>query len=717
MEFLSTEIIKLIADATGTDYKHTQETLKMMTSGDTIPFIARYRKERTGGMDEVKIEQIYKLKDKYTELAKRKIFILESINSQGKLTESLKEKINLTYDSTVLEDIYLPFKKNKKTKADIAREAGLEPLAKTIMSQRAQDPFFEARAFLNMTILSEEEAIVGAKNIIAEWIALDQHNREYLRVVMRKKGILSSKVNSKKKEMASKYRDYFDFQEPIFRCPSHRFLAMTRGENEGFLKLSIKIDDGAFIDYLNKKYVKSYNESANIIQEAIEDGYERLLFPSVETQVFNEFKEKADDEAIHVFGENARQLLLAPPLGQKRVMAIDPGFRTGCKVVCIDENANLVHHTTIYPNEPQRQTDESQYKLQTLVAQYQIQAIAIGNGTASRETKLFIDAIRWHEPVEIYVVSENGASIYSASAVAREEFPDHDVTIRGAISIGRRLMDPLAELVKIDPKSIGVGQYQHDVNQNKLKEHLDLVVASCVNKVGVNLNTASPHLLNYISGLGPTLAKNIVDYRKNNGEFRSIDELNKVPRLGKKAFEQAAGFLRIQNGDNLLDNTGVHPESYPIVFKMAKKLGVSLDKLLLDKHLQSQINPEEFITDLVGLPTIKDIMVELSKPGVDPRGKSKQFSFDDTVKSIDDLQTGMVLPGIITNLTDFGAFVDIGVKQDGLIHKSQIARKYVAKPSDFLKLGQEVRVQIMEVDNERGRINLSMLLQNTETEQ
>lgn len=701
--------LELISLGLGISQTSVKNTVALLMDGATIPFIARYRKEKTGSLDEVQVSDIQKQYKKLIELEDRKLSILASIEEQGKLTPELKAKIIGSYDANEVEDLYLPYKRKKKTKADVARENGLEPLAKTIMSQRGQDIDGAARRHINKNITTIQEAIQGAQDIIAEWVSEDQDVRERLRQTFRRSGAMHSKVAPKKKAEAEKYQDYFEFQEPLSRCPSHRYLAMMRGANESMLKIGISIDDDRALEMIDRKYIKSNGKEADIIADAISDSYKRLIFPSLETQILNEYKEKADDEAIKVFGENLKQLLLAAPLGQKSVLAIDPGFRTGCKVVCLDNNGNFVKYVTIFPHPPQNQAAETKEILKNLVYQYQIKAIAIGNGTASRETQAIVQEIDFDRKIEIFMVNESGASIYSASEAAREEFPDMDLTIRGAISIGRRLMDPLAELVKIDAKSIGVGQYQHDVHQGKLKENLDTTVSSCVNKVGVNLNTASKHILTYIAGLGPSIAKNIVEYRSANGDFTSIKELSKVPRLGNKAFEQAAGFLRIRDAVNPLDNTGVHPESYHIVDKMAKSAKLSVSDFIQNGEVRKAINVADFVSDSIGLPTLQDIMKELDKPGLDPRGEAKSFSFDDRVKSMSDLYEGLVLPGIVTNLTNFGAFVDIGVKQDGLLHISQITKKFIQNPAEVLSLQQELSVKIVSVDIERKRINLTLL--------
>lgn len=702
--------LELIIQSTGLTPQAVAKTLKLLDEGATIPFIARYRKEMTGGMDEVMIGEVFKMQKRLAELENRKQTILDAISEQGKLTEELRLRITDCYDSNELEDIYLPYKKRKKTRADLAREQGLEPLAKIIMSQRNQDIDHIASKYITDVVTNEDMAINGACDIIAEWVSEDQEVRDRLRIQFRKFAVIRSKVVAKKKEEAAKYQDYFDFAEPLARCPSHRFLAMMRGEAEGLLKTSLELDNERAVSMISRKYIRSQNcTEAPLIADAVEDSYKRLIFPAVETQIINEFREKADDEAIKVFGENLRQLLLAAPLGQRAVMAIDPGFRTGCKVVCLDANGDLLHYTTIFPHAPQNQWQEAIAAIRHLADKYGVQAIAIGNGTASRETKTLVDEIKFEARVEVFVVSESGASIYSASEVAREEFPDLDVTVRGAVSIGRRLMDPLAELVKIDPKSIGVGQYQHDVHQGKLRENLDMTVVSCVNRVGININTASRHILTYVAGLGPSLAKNIVEFRKANGDFNVVSQLRSVPRLGDKAFEQCAGFIRIRDGSQPLDNTGVHPESYHVVEKMAQSLGVTISDFIADSSLRKQIRPENFITEKTGLPTITDILRELEKPGLDPRGEARAFSFDENIRTINDVREGMIVPGIVTNLTNFGAFVDIGVKQDGLLHISQITTKYIQNPGDVLHLGQEVKVCVTGVDVHRKRINLTMI--------
>ncbi len=701
--------LELISLSLGIKESSIRNTIELLEEGATIPFISRYRKERTGSLDEVQVADIQKMSKKLTELELRKESILASIDEQGKLTPELKNKILSSYDSNEIEDLYLPYKRKKKTKADVARENGLEPLAKLIMSQGGNDIHKAAVKYINQNILSAGDAISGAKDIIAEWVSEDQDIRERIRQNFRRHALLVSKVVAKKKDEAEKYKDYFDFQEPLSKCPSHRFLAMMRGGHESMLKVSLSIDEVSVLEMLDRKFIRYKGEEADIIQDAISDSYKRLIFPAIETQIINEYKEKADEEAIKVFGENLRQLLLAAPLGQKPVLAIDPGFRTGCKVVCLDSNGDFLEYQTIYPHPPQNQIAEAKDMIRHLAYKYQVKAIAIGNGTASRESQTMVESINFDEKVDIYMVNESGASIYSASETAREEFPDKDVTVRGAISIGRRLMDPLAELVKIDAKSIGVGQYQHDVHQGKLKENLDMTVESCVNRVGVNINTASHHILTYIAGLGPALAKSIVTYRRTNGDFNVINQLKKVPRLGDKAFEQSAGFLRIRDGANPLDNTGVHPESYQIVEVMAKKCGMSLIEFIANREARKSIQLSDFVSDKVGLPTLTDIMKELDKPGLDPRGEAKSFAFDANIKGINDVYEGMVIPGIVTNLTNFGAFVDIGAKQDALLHISQITKKYIQSPAEVLQLGQQLMVKVTGVDVARKRINLTLL--------
>ncbi|MBK9688762.1 MAG: RNA-binding transcriptional accessory protein [Saprospiraceae bacterium] len=698
-----------IANAVGVRQDQVKKTLELLQGGATIPFIARYRKEVTSHLDEVQIGEIQKKYQKLEELVSRKQTVLDAIESQGKLTPELRDRIEKCMDPIELEDIYLPYKKKRKTRADIAREKGLDGLAQLILQQREKNILGAAKNFINELVPNEEEALQGARDIIAETVNEEESCRDYLRNVFRKHGIISSKVVKTKAEEAVVYKDYFEFSEPVQRCPSHRYLAMMRGEQEGMLRVFIDIDEERAVAWLERKFIFTRGDAADQISLAIADGYKRLMVPSIENQIRTEYKEKADEEAIKVFSENLRQLLLAAPLGQKSILALDPGFRTGCKLVCLNERGDLIHNSTIYPHPPQNQWSESQAAIRALVDRYDVDSIAIGNGTASRESRDLVEGIRFDRQVKIFVVSENGASIYSASEAAREEFPDKDVTVRGAISIGRRLMDPLAELVKIDPKSIGVGQYQHDVDQIRLKESLDMTVMSCVNSVGINLNTASKHLLMYVSGLGPTLSQNIVKFREEKGGFTSRNQLKEVPRLGEKAYEQCAGFLRIKDAHDPLDNTAVHPESYGVVAKMASDMGGTVKQLIEDPVLRKKIELSRYVTEKTGLPTLQDILKELEKPGLDPRGEARAFAFDATVKTIEDVRAGMLLPGIVTNLTAFGAFVDIGVKQDGLLHISQITRKFIKSPAEVLKLHQELNVKVIEVDVARKRINLSLL--------
>ncbi len=702
---------QMIATALKLPVHRVENTLKLLQGGATIPFISRYRKEATGGLDEVQIGDIHTRYEKLCELAKRKETVLSTIEEQGKLTDALRERITNCWDATELEDIYLPFKPKRKTRAEVARQKGLEPLAMLLLMQRENNLSARVRPFVKGEVKDEEDALKGARDIIAEQVNEDERARNLIRNQFSRQAMIISKVVKvkEKEEAALKYRDYFDFSEPLKKCTSHRLLAIRRGEAEGILKVSITPDDEtACTERLERQYVHGNGECSAQVAEAVNDAYKRLLKPAIETEFSALSKEKADEEAIRVFAENLRQLLLAPPLGQKRTMGIDPGYRTGCKVVCLDAQGNLLHNEAIYPHPPKSETALAGRKLVKLVEQYKIEAIAIGNGTASRETERFVTSQRYDREVQVFVVSEDGASIYSASKIAREEFPEYDVTVRGAVSIGRRLMDPLAELVKIDAKSIGVGQYQHDVDQTKLKASLDQTVESCVNLVGVNVNTASKHLLTYVSGLGPTLAQNIVNYRAENGAFHSRKELLKVPRMGAKAFEQCAGFLRIPHADNPLDNSAVHPESYTIVEKMAKDLKCSVDDLIKNKDLRSQIDIKNYVTDTVGLPTLTDIMQELDKPGRDPRQKIQVFEFDKNVQTIDDLREGMELPGIINNITNFGCFVDIGIKENGLVHISQLADKFVSDPTTVVSMHQHVRVRVLSIDHERKRIQLTM---------
>lgn len=702
---------QMIATALKLPVHRVENTLKLLQGGATIPFISRYRKEATGGLDEVQIGDIHTRYEKLCELAKRKETVLSTIEEQGKLTDTLRERISNCWDATELEDIYLPFKPKRKTRAEAARQKGLEPLAMLLLMQRENNLSARVRQFVKGDVKDEEDALKGARDIIAEQVNEDERARNLIRNQFSRQAMITSKVvkGKEKEEAALKYRDYFDFSEPLKKCTSHRLLAIRRGEAEGILKVSITPDDeSACTERLERQYVHGNGECSAQVAEAVNDAYKRLLKPAIETEFSALSKEKADEEAIRVFAENLRQLLLAPPLGQKRTMGIDPGYRTGCKVVCLDAQGTLLHNEAIYPHPPKSETALAGRKLVKLVEQYKIEAIAIGNGTASRETERFVTSQRYDREVQVFVVSEDGASIYSASKIARDEFPEYDVTVRGAVSIGRRLMDPLAELVKIDAKSIGVGQYQHDVDQSKLKASLDQTVESCVNLVGVNVNTASKHLLTYVSGLGPTLAQKIVDYRTENGAFHSRKELLKVPRMGAKAFEQCAGFLRIPQAENPLDNSAVHPESYAIVEKMAKDLKCSVADLIKNKELRSQIDIKNYVTDTVGLPTLTDILQELDKPGRDPRQKIQVFEFDKNVQTIDDLREGMELPGIINNITNFGCFVDIGIKENGLVHISQLADKFVSDPTTVVSMHQHVRVRVLSIDHERKRIQLTM---------
>ena len=701
---------KMIGKALGLSERSVTNTLQLLDEGCTIPFISRYRKERTGNLDEVQITAISDAYDKLKEISKRKDTVVKTITEQGKMTDDLQRRIDACWDANELEDIYMPFKPKRRTKAQVAREQGLEPLSLILMMQRERNIEAAAQRFVKEGVKDVAAAIKGAQGIVAEMVSEDERSRQQVRSSFRREAIITSKVVKAKadSEEAAKYSDYFDFSEPLRRCSSHRLLAMRRGENEGILRISISADDEVCLDKLKRQFVHGFGPCQALVGEAVEDAYKRLLKPSIETEFANMSKEKADDEAIGVFAENLRQLLLSAPLGQKRVMGIDPGFRTGCKVVCLDAQGNLLHHEAIFPHPPVNKASVAARQVEQMVEKYNIEAIAIGNGTASRETAQFVKQLQFGHDVKQFVVSEDGASVYSASKTARDEFPDEDVTVRGAVSIGRRLMDPLAELVKIDPKSIGVGQYQHDVDQSKLKKSLDQTVESCVNLVGVNLNTASQHLLTYVSGLGPTLAKNIVEYRKANGAFASRAQLKKVARLGPSAFEQCAGFLRIPGARNPLDNSAVHPESYHIVEQMAKDNHCTVAQLIGDAAKRKAVDIKKYVTDTVGMPTLTDIMAELEKPGRDPREQIEEFEFDKNVTSVDDLIAGMVLPGIVTNITNFGAFVDVGVHQDGLVHVSQLADRYVADPTQVVKLHQHVKVRVVEVDRKRNRISLSM---------
>jgi len=692
--------------------KSIENTLQLLAEDCTIPFIARYRKDKTGNLDEVAIEQIFKLNKSFDEIIKRKESILKSIEEQNALTPELQQKITQSFDLQELEDLYLPYKKRKKTKADTAREKGLEPLAKMIMSQKSDDVAYLASKYLNKDVADEDEALQGARDIIAEWLNENLYIRKNLRRLFQRKAVIATKVVKTKKdeENAQKFSQYFDWQEPLNRTPSHRLLAMLRAENEGFVKVSVSVEKEEALEIMENAVIKSQNDCAQQIALAIADSYKRLLEPAISNETLQEAKEKADQKAIDVFAENLQQLLLAAPLGEKRILAIDPGYRTGCKVVCLDEKGDILHNETIFPHAPQNETGMAMKKIKSLVNSCNIEAISIGNGTASRETEQFIKKIGFDRDLQVFVVSEAGASVYSASKIAREEFPNYDVTVRGAVSIGRRLSDPLAELVKIDPKSIGVGQYQHDVDQTKLKEKLDNTVISCVNSVGINLNTASKSLLSYVSGIGEKMAENIVNYRAENGAFTSRKDLKKVPRLGEKAYQQAAAFVRIKNAKNPLDNSAVHPEAYKIVEQMAKDLGLKTEELIANKEKIDQINPEKYITEDIGILGIKDILKELLKPGLDPRKSAKVFEFDRNVKTIKDLHIGMILPGIVNNITAFGCFVDVGFKESGLVHISQLKDGFVSDVNEVVKLHQHVQVKVLEIDEARKRIQLTMIL-------
>ena len=701
-------IISLISKSLQLTSNSVENTVKLLQEGASIPFISRYRKEVTGGLDEVAIENIKALNDKFKELQKRKELILSTIAEQEKLTPELKEKIESTWNGIELEDIYLPYRPKRQTRAEVARKKGLEELAKWLIKQPSTSPTEKALFFINNEVKDIDDALKGASDIIAEWVNEDVRARQDVRSIFEREAEITAKIIKGKEKEGEKYKDYFDFSAPLSRCPSHRLLAIRRGEAEDFLRVVISPDDEKCVSRLIQRFVINSTEAAHYVEEAVKDGYKRLMKPSMETEFANSSKEKADEAAILVFAENMRQLLLAPPLGQKRVLGVDPGFKSGCKVVCLDEQGNLLHNETIYPHPPRNEYSKAGNKVVKLTSTYKIDAIAIGNGTASRETERFITNLRYETNVQVFVVSENGASVYSASKIAREEFPDYDVTVRGAVSIGRRLCDPLAELVKIDPKSVGVGQYQHDVDQNKLKKSLDQTVENCVNLVGVNLNTASKHLLMYVSGLGETLAQNIVNYRATKGAFSSRKELMKVPRLGAKSFEQCAGFLRIPDAENILDNSAVHPESYHVVSTMAKDLNSSIKELINDKSLRQKIDLSKYISDNIGLATLTDIMDELEKPGRDPRTKVLVFEFSEQVRTIEDLNEGMMLPGIVTNITNFGCFVDVGIKENGLVHISELADKFISNPADIVSLHQHVEVKVLSVDKHRKRIQLSM---------
>lgn len=702
------KILAFVAGDTGISLKQTSATIKLLDEGATIPFISRYRKEATGGLDETQIQAIATAYEKAQELEKRKKHITETIAAQDKLTPELEKKIAECFDAQTLEDIYLPFKPKRRTKAEIAREKGLEPLARIIMAQNSDDVKRSAMRFVNDNVADTEEAIEGAADIIAEWISENQGVRNTVRNMFSREATVTCKVAKGKEEEAANYQNYFDFSAPLKRCGSHRILAMRRGEREGLLRVDISIPEEKILDRLAERLVKNDTESAQVVEKALTDSYKRLIKPSIENEFASLSKAEADDQAISLFAQNARQLLFAPPLGRKRILAIDPGYRTGCKVVCLDEQGNLLHNDTIYPTPPKSETALAAKKITHLIEVYKIDAIALGNGTASRETEHFLSSLRYNRDVKVFVVSEDGASIYSASKLAREEFPDKDVTVRGAVSIGRRLLDPLAELVKIDPKSIGVGQYQHDVDQTKLKKSLEFTVESCVNSVGVNLNTASKELLTYVSGLGPQLAQNIVSYRADNGDFTTRKQLMKVPKLGPKAFEQCAGFLRIPDGENPLDNTAVHPENYRIVEQMAKDCKCTVTDLIKNKEKREKIDISRYVTAETGLPTLTDIMAELEKPGRDPRKGVAVMKFDENIKTFDDLTEGLVLKGIVTNITQFGVFVDIGIKENGLVHISELSDKFVSSASEVVKIHQQVTVKVKSIDRERRRIALTM---------
>ena len=704
--------IQFIQNKTNIAPKSIEATIKLLSEDCTIPFISRYRKDQTGNLDEVQIESISKLNKQYDEIVKRKESILKSIEEQNALSPELKSKIENSFDLQELEDLYLPYKKKKKTKADVARENGLEPLAKIIMSQKNDDLEFLASNYLNANVKNEDEALQGARDIIAEWINETIFIRKNLRRLFQRKALITTKVVKTKKddEAAQKFSQYFDWEEPISKAPSHRLLAMLRAEAEGFVKLNVTIEKEEAINFIEENTIKNKNSDATEhLELAIKDSFKRLLEPAISNETLQEAKAKADIKAIDVFSENLRQLLLAPPLGEKRILAIDPGYKSGCKLVCLDEKGDLLNNETIYPHAPQNDTAMAMKKIRSMVNAYNIEAISIGNGTASRETEFFIKKIAFDKPVQVFVVSEAGASVYSASKIARDEFPNYDVTVRGSVSIGRRLSDPLAELVKIDPKSIGVGQYQHDVDQTKLQLALDSTVMSCVNSVGININTASKSLLSYVSGIGEKMAENIVAFRSENGPFEDRKQLKKVPRLGEKAYQQAAAFIRIKDGKNPLDNSAVHPEAYAIVEKMAKDLGVKTNELVANKEKIAQIKPEKYITSDIGILTLKDILKELEKPGLDPRKAAKIFEFDPNVRSIKDLKTGMILPGIVNNITAFGCFVDVGIKESGLVHISQLKEGYVADVNEVVKMHQHVQVKVVEVDEARKRIQLTMI--------
>ncbi len=705
--------IQFIQNQVNTTSKNIENTLSLLNEDCTIPFISRYRKDQTGNLDEVQIEAIAKLSKQFDEIEKRKESILKSIEEQGQLSPELKSKIEKSFDLQEIEDLYLPYKKKKKTKADVAREKGLEPLAKLIMAQNNDDIEFISSKYLNDKVANEDEALQGARDIVAEWINENIYIRKNLRRLFQRNGIVSTKVVKTKTEdeAAQKFSQYFDWAEPISKAPSHRLLAMLRAEAEGFVKFDIEIEKEEALDFIEQNIITNKkSEAKHHLQLAIKDSYKRLLEPTISNETLQEAKAKADIKAIDVFAGNLSQLLLAPPLGEKRILAIDPGYRSGCKVVCLDEKGDLLYNETIFPHAPQNESAMAMKKIRSMVNAYNIEAISIGNGTASRETEFFIKKIAFDKPIQVFVVSEAGASVYSASKIARDEFPNYDVTVRGSVSIGRRLSDPLAELVKIDAKSIGVGQYQHDVDQNKLKEELDNTVIRCVNSVGININTASKSLLSYVSGIGEKIAENIVTYRSENGPFIERKQLKKVPRLGEKAYQQAAAFIRIKDGKNPLDNSAVHPEAYPIVEKMAKDLGIKTTELVANKEKISKIKPENYVTAETGILGLKDILKELEKPGLDPRKLAKVFEFDPNVKTLKDLRTGMILPGIVNNITAFGCFVDLGIKESGLVHISQLKAGFVSDVNEVVKLHQHVQVKVVEVDEERKRVQLTMVL-------
>lgn len=704
--------IQFIKAVVNTADKNIEATLKLLSEDCTIPFISRYRKDTTGNLDEVEIENIAKLSKQYDEIVKRKDSILKTIEEQGQLSPELKSKIQNSFDLQEIEDLYLPYKKKRKTRADVAKENGLEPLAKIIMAQNSDEIEFKASKFISKNVINEDEALQGARDIIAERINENSYIRKSIRRMFQRTATVTTKAVKKKEgeENAQKFKQYFDWEEPLTKAPSHRLLAMLRAENEGFIKLKVAIDKEEALHFIEQNQIKNKNETAKQLKIAIEDSYKRLLEPSISKEILTDAKEKADAKAISVFADNLEQLLLAPPLGEKRILAIDPGFRSGCKVICLDENGNLLYNETIYPHAPQNESAMAMKKVKSMVNAYNIEAISIGNGTASRETEFFIKKIAFNRAVQVFVVSEAGASVYSASKIARDEFPTYDVTVRGSVSIGRRLADPLAELVKIDAKSIGVGQYQHDVDQNKLKTELDTVVERCVNKVGININTASKSLLSYVSGIGEKTAENIIAYRKENGAFTDRKQLKKVARLGDKAYEQAAAFIRIKDAKNPLDNSAVHPEAYPIVLNMAKDVGVSVEQLIANKQAISNIKKEKYVTNTIGLLTLNDILKELEKPGLDPRKSAKVFEFDPNVKSINNLHVGMVLPGIVNNITAFGCFVDVGIKESGLVHISQLKAGFVSDVNEVVKMHQHLQVKVLEVDADRKRIQLSMII-------